>query len=302
MEQTGSRRGQATRTWVSGVGDDANPCSRTAPCKTFAGAISKTAPFGEINCLDPGGFGALTITKSIIVSCEIGTAGVLVSGTNGIVVSVASTDVVYLRGLDFEGLTTGLSGILFIGAGTLHVEHCLIRNFNSASAGMGISVATNGPAKLYVSDTYVTDNGTGNIGGGIVIRPTAAGANAVLKDVHVENNAAVGVKVDSTAGTGTVNLSLVNSVVAGSGNSNVAAFTTPGEGTANVMIYGSSISAGVVGLHSDGATTTMRVGGSDIFGNVTGVTIANGGQLLSYGNNQFDGNSSNGTMTTIPLH
>src|SRR6516162_584325 len=168
---------QATRTWVSGVGDDANPCSRTAPCKTFAGAISKTAPFGEINCLDPGGFGAVTITKSIIISCETGTAGVLVSGTNGIVVNVTSTDVVYLRGLDFEGLTTGLSGILFLGAGTLHVEHCLIRKFNSSSAGMGISVATNGPAKLYVSDTYVTDNGTGNIGGGIVIRPTTAGVN-----------------------------------------------------------------------------------------------------------------------------
>src|SRR5215472_9685213 len=143
---------QATRTWVSGVGDDANPCSRTAPCKTFAGAISKTAPFGEINCLDPGGFGAVTITKSIIISCEAGTAGVLVSGTNGIVINVASTDVVYLRGLDFEGLTTGLSGILFLGAGTLHVEHCLIRLFKSSSAAIGINIAPNGPSKVFVSD------------------------------------------------------------------------------------------------------------------------------------------------------
>src|SRR5471032_751714 len=79
---------QATRTWVSGVGDDANPCSRTAPCKTFPGAISKTAAFGEINCLDPGGFGAITITKSITLSCEAGTAGILVAGTNGITVNV----------------------------------------------------------------------------------------------------------------------------------------------------------------------------------------------------------------------
>src|SRR4029077_10913147 len=78
---------QATRTWVSGVGDDANPCSRTAPCKTFAGAISKTAPAGEINVLDPGGFGAVTITKSITISSEGFEAGVLVSGTNGIVIS-----------------------------------------------------------------------------------------------------------------------------------------------------------------------------------------------------------------------
>src|ERR1700745_3965303 len=83
---------QATRTWVSGVGDDANPCSRTAPCKTFAGAISKTANGGEIDVLDPGGFGALTITKSITINATGVTAGVLVAGTNGITINT-STDV-----------------------------------------------------------------------------------------------------------------------------------------------------------------------------------------------------------------
>ena len=114
---------QATRTWVSGVGDDANPCSRTAPCKTFAGAISKTASGGEINVLDPGGFGAVTITKPITISSECFEAGVLVSGTNGIIVNVPNaTDVVVLRGLDFEGLSTGLSGITVITGGTVQVE------------------------------------------------------------------------------------------------------------------------------------------------------------------------------------
>src|SRR5262245_36182877 len=78
---------QATRTWVSGVGDDANPCSRTAPCKTFAGAISKTATGGEINVLDPGGFGGVTITKAISIIADHVEAGVLVSGTNGIIVN-----------------------------------------------------------------------------------------------------------------------------------------------------------------------------------------------------------------------
>src|ERR1019366_1861693 len=82
-------RAQATRTWVSGVGDDANPCSRTAPCKTFQGAISKTAAAGEINCLDPGGFGAVTITKSITIDCGF-TGGILVSGTNGITINDGS--------------------------------------------------------------------------------------------------------------------------------------------------------------------------------------------------------------------
>src|SRR3982751_3731335 len=75
-----SASAQATRTWVSGVGDDANPCSRTAPCKTFAGAISKTANGGEINCLDPGGFGGVTITKSITIKCQYTEGGALVSG------------------------------------------------------------------------------------------------------------------------------------------------------------------------------------------------------------------------------
>src|ERR1700730_17294808 len=100
---------QASRTWVSGVGDDANPCSRTAPCKTFAGAISKTAAGGEIDALDPGGFGAVTITKGITIDGGGGqVASVLVSGTNGIVISAGATDVVSLRNLSINGLGTGL--------------------------------------------------------------------------------------------------------------------------------------------------------------------------------------------------
>src|SRR3989440_11782730 len=96
---------QATRTWVSGVGDDANPCSRTAPCKTFAGAISKTAAGGEIDALDPGGFGALTITKSITIDGGGGqVASVLVAGTNGIVVSAGANDVVTLRNIRINGI------------------------------------------------------------------------------------------------------------------------------------------------------------------------------------------------------
>src|SRR6516164_6447636 len=103
---------QATRTWVSGVGDDANPCSRTAPCKTFAGAIAQTAAGGEIDALDPGGFGAVTITKAITIDGGAGQiAGVLVSGTNGIVIQAGPTDVVTLRNLRNVSIGTGLNGI-----------------------------------------------------------------------------------------------------------------------------------------------------------------------------------------------
>src|SRR6188508_960576 len=96
---------QATRTWVSGVGDDANPCSRTAPCKTFAGAISKTAVAGEIDCLDSGGFGAVTITKSITIDCGY-TGGILSAGTTGVIVNAttpsATASVVILRNLSIN--------------------------------------------------------------------------------------------------------------------------------------------------------------------------------------------------------
>src|SRR6516165_1494195 len=113
---------QASRTWVSGVGDDANPCSRTAPCKTFAGAISKTAPRGEIDALDPGGFGAVTITKAITIDGGGGqVASILVSGTNGIVVQAGPTDVVTLRNLRIDGIGTGLNGIRYLSGAALHV-------------------------------------------------------------------------------------------------------------------------------------------------------------------------------------
>src|SRR4051794_11213316 len=123
---------QATRTWVSGVGDDANPCSRTAPCKTFAGAISKTAGGGEINVLDPGGSGGVTITKSITISSTF-EAGVLVSGTNAIVISAGAADSVVLQGLDIEGLGTGLSGVVFNSGLKVNIIRCKIHQFTTAA-------------------------------------------------------------------------------------------------------------------------------------------------------------------------
>src|SRR3954470_4479938 len=131
----GSASGQATRTWVSGVGDDANPCSRTAPCKTFAGAISKTANGGEINCLDPGGFGGVTIGKSLTIKCHYTEGGVLVAGTNAIVINATATDSVTLRGLDINGIGTGaqtsLSGVKVLSARRVNIVDSEIYRFQS---------------------------------------------------------------------------------------------------------------------------------------------------------------------------
>src|SRR3954468_6938399 len=134
--------GQATRTWVSGIGDDANPCSLTAPCKTFAGAISKTAPHGEISVLNPGGFGELTINKSITISGDGTLAGVIAStGTNGIIVNAGPSDVVVIRGISINGVGGGTNGIRFVAGGQLHVENVTI--YAVTQQGIDFNPSTN---------------------------------------------------------------------------------------------------------------------------------------------------------------
>src|SRR5690242_18969057 len=146
--------GQASRTWVSGVGDDANPCSRTAPCKTFAGAISKTAAGGEIDALDPAGYGALTITKAITIDDGGGqVASVIVSGTNGIVVQAGASDVVILRNLRFNGIGTGINGIRFLSGKDLNVENCFI--FGIPLNGIDIALNQATCASVHVIDTVL---------------------------------------------------------------------------------------------------------------------------------------------------
>ncbi|TXC69069.1 hypothetical protein FSZ31_09045 [Sphingorhabdus soli] len=148
---------QATRTWVSGVGDDANPCSRTAPCKTFAGAISKTATGGEINVLDSGGFGGVTITKAITIRADGATAGVLVAGTNGITINAPTTARVVLEGLDFEGLnqatTSGINGVSISAAGQVIIIDCTIRGFQ-----VGINVLSTGTSDLTIDRSTIIGN------------------------------------------------------------------------------------------------------------------------------------------------
>ncbi len=187
---------QATRTWVSGVGDDANPCSRTAPCKTFQGAIAKTAAQGEINCIDPGGFGGVTITKSITISCVGVEAGVLVSGTNGIIVNMpAASDVAILQGLDIEGLGTGLSGVKMLGNGTVTIRNTIIHHFLDA----GVTVQGVAGAKANIIDSYISNNGNPATpsGGGVNV---AGGANANSATVYgsvIDSNVSYAIQVDT---------------------------------------------------------------------------------------------------------
>src|SRR5579872_6261602 len=274
--------GQATRTWVSGVGDDANPCSRTAPCKTFAGAISKTAASGEIDVLDPGGFGAVTITKSITIDGTPVIAGVLVSGTPGIVINAAATDTVVLRGLDIDGLTTGTKGVEVLQAQRVSIEDCQIYGFTPR----GISIEpTSNPVDVSITNTRIK-NSTSN---GVVVSPTAGvAAHVALNNVTISGNTNFGLSItqggvvvmrDSIMADNAVNTTFSAIRIDGTGGG------TTSLDMDNVVVSGSP--TGIIALNGG----TVRLNNSGILNNGTGLSASSGGAILSFGNNRLAGNA-----------
>jgi hypothetical protein len=301
---------QATRTWISGVGDDANPCSRTAPCKTFAGAISKTAATGEINCLDPGGFGGVTITKSITLSCEGVTAGILIAATNGITINAGPTDVVRLRGLDLEGLSTiggALSGINVLNVGALYVTNVKINGFGgtglaAGSLGYGISFTPGSDAVLVLDNVELARNGnSGSPGnsGGLLIKP-AAGVTAKVSVSRsiIERSANVGIRADTTGAVGAIIAINVSESFLADNGAGVLAKAPAGTGTISLAVDNTTVTQNSGnGILANGSGATVRVGGSLISGNATGVQTLNAATISSYGNNHLNGNTTDGTFS-----
>ncbi|MEA2991953.1 MAG: hypothetical protein QOD40_873 [Alphaproteobacteria bacterium] len=264
---------QATRTWVSGVGDDANPCSRTAPCKTFAGAMSKTATGGEINCLDPAGYGGVTVTKALTLNCGYTLGSILVAGVPGITVNATgATDRVTIRGIQLTGInqtaTPGTIGIRILAANAVSIENSVISNFGQ----QGIAdQRTAGNTKLFIRDTIISNNS----GNGISLTAT------------------------NTSKTDIVNTSILNNlngIASGTGNSTVVkrsviAGNSTGVETdagAQMDVDDSSVNNNGVGIQANG---TIRMSNSEIANNAT-ATAGTGAQ--SYGNNRMNGNTSNG--------
>ncbi|MBG0812478.1 right-handed parallel beta-helix repeat-containing protein [Methylosinus sp. H3A] len=293
---TGAASAQATRTWVSGVGDDVNPCSRTAPCKTFAGAISKTAAGGEIDCLDPGGFGGVTITKAITLQCDIAAnGGVLVAATNAITVNAGPNDQIVLRGLDIEGVSGnsvaigGLNAINFLAGKSLTVQKTNIRNF----VQNGINFAPSGASQLNVVDTMINNAGASATFAGIQIRPTGTGAAKVDIEKTQVFGGLFGIVADGSATTGKISGGVRDSIVSNNGQNGI----TVSNGTAanitllidNVLVSGN----GNNGLVANGANAGMLVGRTSVIGNGGGLFTSNGGALVSYGTNQVNGNNGN---------
>jgi hypothetical protein len=287
---------QATRTWVSGVGDDVNPCSRTAPCKTFAGAISKTATCGEINVLDSAGYGTVTITKSITINGEGAHASILNGGNvNGIVVNIQANvndlcNTVILRHLSINGVPTGglfgLNGIrdLTAIAHSLHIEHVDITNQQR-----GILVDTNNAGtKVFMKDVDVRHTTVH----GIDIHP-AGGQTVTLSmhDVRSRQSAGDGIRYENNA-KGTVTESQFQ------------------QNSANgVNIFGSSVSMtfidtdisnnGQTGLVNAAGSTTF-IDGCSFFGNGNGGINNTGSVMNGFGNNSF-GNNTGGDVIGTPV-
>jgi parallel beta helix pectate lyase-like protein len=272
---------QASRTWVSGVGDDANPCSRTAPCKTFAGAISKTAEFGEIDTLDPGGFGAVTITKSITIDATSGLGGLLAAGTSGMVINAGSTDTVILRHLDINGFGTGIYGINILAAGDVRIEDSKIYGFTQR----GIFDQRTG-GRLFVADTVIS-----NIAQTAIAAAPGGSALAVnLDNVRMHNNGNAGLAVGGGA------QAMVNNSWA---SSNVEGFYADTGGVINLN-NSTAFANSHAGIYSlSGAV--FRIFGCTVTDNTYGLLTGGGGSIGSYGGNRIYGNAIDGTPGILPV-
>ncbi len=262
--------GQATRTWVSGVGDDANPCSRTAPCKTYAGAISKTANGGVINVLDPGGFGGVTITKSLTIRARGNTAGALVSGTNAIVVNATATDKVTIDGLDINGIGTGaptsLSGIKILSAGRVNIVNNEITRFRAGVVMAPTPAASQ--ARVVLSNNHIFDNGVGVI--------NAPGNNGITNTVATLRNNLIN---DNVCGVASGAFGTNASTPDASVNCGTAAAGAIDKVTATRMT-GNAIFDNQFGVFSRGLNSTVDLSNNDVVGNTSfGIRRLDGGIL-----------------------
>lgn len=288
----------ATRTWVSGVGDDANPCSRTAPCKTFAGAISKTAAGGEIDVLDPGGFGAVTITKSITLDGTEGAGfgSILASGTYGIIINAAATDVVTLRNLSINGAGTGICGIRILSARAVFIEACEIFGFQAASGtdfGRGIRDARTTGGTLYITNTTIRNNSQT----AIFIQPASGSTRitATVDNVWLQGN--------GNGGTGILSGALAtisNSIITGNA---IGIAVEQAAGTTECNVQNCVIAHNATGILMQTGSPTMRLSDSSVLDNGVGIQLTSG-TVASFGQNRIAGNGSGNVPSpgaNIPL-
>lgn len=278
---------QATRTWVSGVGDDANPCSRTAPCKTFAGAISKTATNGEISVLDPGGYGAVTITKSITINGDGVLAGILGAGVTAINVNGAGAEV-HLRNLTINGAGSGLNGIRFLQGASLTLDRVSIYNFRGTSSAKALDIQPGSSAKVVIRDSMFFNNSQG-----VEFLPGAGGSvQASISNSIFANNGTYGIRVNDRA-----DVSVYDSQAVSNGSNGFLAFSG---GAASSLFIQSSVASGNgfgpiggSGIKVSGAAARVRISQNLVTRNSEGLTKLSSGVMETFQDNYVIGNNTN---------
>lgn len=280
---------QATRTWVSGVGDDVNPCSRTAPCKTFAGAISKTAAGGEINVIDSGGFGAITITKSITIDGSGAHASILAPGVNGVTVNGAGITVT-LRNLSINGANAATgNGIRIVNAAAVNVDHVVVENFGGSppSNGRGVAIET---SAADVRVTITNSDFYNNFGVGIHSNPTAGNVILTVDNVRVQKGDFSSIQLRANTKASISRATLTNSRLGGGVTTELSGVTA--------HISNSVLSNNAFGVfNGNGGSPTIELYNNVITGNTTDGVRINSGSVFTYGNNAIRGNAGNESPT-----
>src|SRR5262245_37584689 len=291
----------APRTFVSGTGSDAGICTRAAPCLTFAFAHAQTDSGGEINCVDAGNFGPVTITRSITIDCGGTLGGINPGAADAITINAASV-VVRLRNLSLNGAGTGFTGIRFMNGGALFVENCVIANFNGGGPGQGNGITFAPPAgvtaELYVLDSVISTNGHPSDGIGIAIQPTGTGSARVsIERARIENNT-YGIFANGSGSTGLIAMQIRDSVVWESKLNGVGAFTAAGGSITSITLERtSSLLNGGIGIQAQGSGAYVTLAESTVTSNVTGLSAFAGGMIFSYQDNQLNGNVADGATS-----
>ena len=280
---SGASANAQTRTWVSGVGNDADPCSRTAPCKTLAGAISKTSAGGEISVMDAGGYGAVTITKAITINGE-GTLASILSGSGvAITVNAASSDKVILRNLQINGAGGGTVGVEVL-SGSVTIDKCLIYDFTSGFFG-GIGVLVNSSSNTYVD---IRDTGISYSSHGVWTSSSGGFAAVTLDNVRINGAPGYGVLAASSNTFISINRSYIANVGV------AAIYTSSGNGVVDVT--DSVLTNNVVAVNAGASGSTIRLNNTSLFDNTTALVTAGGATIATANNNKAAGNG--GALTT----
>jgi hypothetical protein len=277
--------------WVSIATGTGTACTRLAPCAAFSTAQAATNAGGVISVLDSGDYGNLIISTSLTVRAEGVDGGMTITGINASFVSVLAgpSDIVTIEGLRLDG-----TGIVFNTGAEFHVVRCVITN--STLSTYGILLEANGPSKLSVTDTVITNAGNSQ-GGGIVIRPQPGGnARVALERVTINGNT-FGIAADGSGSTGGINMTIADSMIAGNRQDGIVATTSAGGAPIGLLVTNTKSVNNAFGIRSLGPNVTVRVKNSDVTGNGAGLSFSGGGALLTYGNNAVNANGVDGAFS-----